>query len=991
MKKKTIVQEECNNFEELSEQIVRYLFRETKAEIKRTPESKDGGYDIIAEVNDDKKTRKVYFECKLRSENLNLRDIAANVIIAYNEGAVALVVFTNYNYTVQADEHLQHFYKKTILNIKIIIGEDISQILKKSGITVSQNLLPLIKSRKSHRQAFDTLLQLDFSKVNLYQQLLYRNAEESVIADCFIPSSQKENVTLARNILTQGGIVGVTGFLGVGKKLFVKTVLKDFQFVIISIDAALHSIQEKLLLDILLDIWGIPRREIIEDFTNEDIDSIIKKIATRFNNHQTICILRRLFGDKRIKGINNENYNLLISDYIIELLDLHKSTIHYLFYIENLEYTLNEIRTLLLYFVKRLNKKEIPCIIVSNREEYHGQKAINLKENLDYINNFSLFELDIYTREEALEYIHYYKYDISDFIAKIIVDRVGKRQENIAMILNYLDESGVSLNDVRRISYELQELTPNNLPALTSKIMGYYRNNCRDLFDILFLLRGKVPESLLSEFEIKIELADQMVEENILSYHNEYYVCANPIVQTIVDNWGGNDKPSIKRLAKKILTIISNERNSSSDYKAHLLNYLGFYKEALSELKKYIYQLEENRSFDALIDSYDTAITICKNLKTPIEEMRFIIQQIEVLIIKKELLSKKATERLNDLAKLFINYSYLNIPQYYHFAYDYFLGKRDFKNGIYDTQKGYGAILKDYYDKMLQGLYKDNNGDWLGKLSYQYALCVKEDQGNEAAMIIFTNALKTLPDSFSLWLEYYSHLACMKLYDAPEESFIYYSKIINAFNDNKVLCALPFHEYIDKAMSKLLEGDNKQAENLAQEAALICESNGVIDEWGRALNVKGCAILCQGKTVEALSFFKESFRLLKASGHKLFSWRSQLNYIHFSLDIDGCNDELINELKDAYSCFSSLSQNKIDTLAKGEEEEFVKTREYHALLVIGVCLHKIQKPIIHIFNDFKIDTIKKRYNHDLQLILQNSNKVLQNSPYYKSHRIIMVG
>lgn len=991
MEKKTIAQEECKNFEELSESIVRYLFRETKAEIKRTSENKDGGYDIIAEFNDSKETRKVYFECKLRGENLNLRDIAANVIIAFNEGAVALVVFTNYNYTVQLDEQLHRFNKKAILNIKIIIGEEINQIIKKFGISVSPKLLPLIKSKKSNHKVSDTILQLDFSKVSLYQQLLYKNVRQIADTDCFIPASQKEMVVLARNILIQGGIVGVTGFLGIGKNTFIMAVLKELPSVVIYIDAALHTLQENLLLDILLDIWGIPKGDIIEDFTNDDIDSIARKISPRFKNQQTIKILRRLLGDKRINKINDENYNLLICDYIIELLDLHKSNARYIFHIENLEYTLNEISTLLFYLVRRLNKKKISCIIVSNREEYYGQKSINLEESLGYIDYFSLFQLEIYTRKEALEYLHFCKKNISDFIAKIIVDRIGNRQANIDMLLSYLEEAGISLNDYRRILFELEDLSPNSVPALTSKIMRYYRYYYSDFFDILFLLRGKIPESLLPELEIRFELVDLLVDENILSYHSDYYVCANPIVQSIVDDWGSNDKPSIKRLAKKALAILQNHRNLSFDLKAHILNYLGLYEEALDELKKHIFQLEENRLFDALITSYDIAITICENLKCPIKTMFFIIRQIEILIIKKELLSNKATERLNDLAELFKNYSYLNIPQNYFFAFDYFLGKRDFKNGIYGTQQGCGAILKDYYEKTIQGVYKDNNDDWLGKLCCQYALCVKEDKGNYAAMIIFKKAIRALPGSFSIWLEYNSHLACMKLFSAPNESFVFYSKIVDAFNDNKSICALPFHEYIDKAMSKLLEGDNKQAENLAQEAVLICEANGVFDEWGRALNIKGCAILCQGESGESLPLFKESFGLLKTTGYKLYSWRSQLNYVHFSLDKNECNDELINEFKDAYICFLSLSQNKIENLAKGDIEDFFKTREYHALLVLGVCLQKIQKPIINIFKDLKIDKIKERYCKDLQLVLQHSNKVLHNSPYYKSHRIILVG
>jgi tetratricopeptide (TPR) repeat protein len=321
------------------------------------------------------------------------------------------------------------------------------------------------------------------------------------------------------------------------------------------------------------------------------------------------------------------------------------------------------------------------------------------------------------------------------------------------------------------------------------------------------------------------------------------------------------------------------------------------------------------------------------------------------------------------------------------------MAKREFKKGNYDTGTGIGAVTKHYYERTINSTYTDNTGDWLGRLCYQYALRIKESQGNKSALDIFTRALKALPDSFAIWREYYSHLGCMLLYDAPNEAFSYYSTIIAAFGNNKALCALPFHEYGDRAMSKLLEGNADWAAILAQEAIDICESNGIIDEWGRILNIKGCAFLCQGKPSQASLLFKESLELLKSSGYKLYSWRSQLNYIQLELNADNIRSELIDEFEDAYRCFVSLFKNKIKELVYGDLRELRKTREYHALLVIGLCLNSIKKQpsLINIFKDFELDAVKSTYQKDLWQLINDPEKALQKSPYYRAGKIIMIG
>lgn len=992
----TKAQEECNRFETLSEQIVHYIFKNTDAKITRTDASKDGGYDIVVECNEGNKKRKIYFECKLRGGNLNLRDIAANVIIAFNEGAVSLAIFTNYNYTKQANEHLRYFHKKTILNIKIIVGEQINRLVEICSIPISENLASLIGVKKSKMKFFDRVLQIDLSQSELHHQFLHRKSEDeqSKNRNIYLTSRNKELLESTRFFLLQGGIVAISGVIGSGKSTFYKALTCNLDSINIHIDASLHRLQEHLLLDILLTIWGIPGKDIIDDFTIDHIDAILGRLTKKYSDEQTIYILRRLFGDKSIKGINNEQYNIRICEYILHILNLHHSISSYLFCIRNLQYASSEIQNLLTYFTTRLQDYEIPCIILWNKEEYeiHIQQEIDLQNTFKSHKKFKIVKLYLYTQQEAVEYIKHSKPEISDYLAKLIVDRIGIRQGNITMFLRYLDNTQIPLEDYQRIALEIENLPPNHIPALTDKVMNFYRYKYRNLFHIIYLLRGKVSESLLTQMDIQLSNPDKLVEEDILVYHNEWYSCANPVVWSIIEDWGKEGSPEIRRIAAKILKISLEQKDPCYETCACIQKYLGQFEEAEKNLRHHILQLRESRQLDALIQSYDIAIELAKKQRNSIALLDYIIQQIEILIIKKEILSKKVDTRLTELKKILNGCHCPDVPQHFYFAYDYFIAKRDFKNGIYNTSKGNGALLKEYYEKASQGFYRDNTEDWLGKLCYQYALYVKESQGNDAAWIIFQEARRLLPSSFTIQREYYSHLGCIKLYSDPEEAFIYYCKIVDMFKDNPTLCALPFHEYVDKAMTKLLAGNAYDADNLAQEAISICEAHRVIDEWGRALNIKGCAMVHLDKPTEALVLFKESYRMLKTSGYKLFSWRSQLNYIQQILNNNIITDQLREELKDAYDCFLSLFRNKINTLVKEDKNSFTLTREYHALLLFGICVRKMKlQKLIKPFADLDIEIIKKKYDKDLRQVINNPEKALAGSPYFRTGIILMMG
>jgi len=989
-------QQEYIRFEELSEYIVKHIFRNTDVVIKKTQPTKDGGYDIVAEYNNGQTSQKVYFECKLRNRNLNLRDIAANVIIAFNEGAVALVAFINHNYTVQVNEQLCRFLKKTVLNIKIIMGDDINQLIHKYRIPLSDKLSRLISPTRSRRKAIDNLLQIDFSKENLHEQILCQMQPCTKTSDfSFIPKQQKAKIFGAQTILRQGGLLVVSGFLGIGKHTFVSSIISGLRYITISINASLYKTQERVLLDILFNIWGISASNIIEDFTDTHIDTIIERLNNQITNKKTLNILRRIFGDKRIQGINDEDYNKLICDYIVDLAQLHKENFKYLFVFENLSFADDENKVLLSYLIKQLSRSRISCVVIHDTEEYSIQESFDFRKEFGYLSNFVIFELNAYTDDEAFDYIRTQYPEIPMFIVKEIIEQVGTRKANISMFLEYIQTIGVSMTDNIRITHELRTMQPNALPIITSRVVDRHKQQEASvlLLDMLFLLHGKISEQLCDKLAVNRCLLEQFTKMNILVYHQGYYAYSNRIVQAIIDDLGVDNNPRLRHLSLEILKIWEIQPDiDTPDTKAYLLQYVGKYKEALEILLPYIYYLESERQFDVLIISCDLIIDLYHNINDPIEWMKWTIYQLKIFDIKKNLFLPKATERMKELSDNLTRYLYLRMPDYYPQAYDYFVFKIDFKNGLYNTHTGNGLKMRRYFDDVISGVKTENYDDWLGSICNRYVLCIKESEGYDAALAAYVNIINVLPGSAQLWRGYHSHLACMCLYTAPDKAYNYYEEIIMYSHKSKSLYSLPFHQYVDRAMSKLIAGDLSLAESFARYAVDICEANAILDEWGRSLNILGCVLVCQNRLAEAKIIFKESMEMLKISGYKLFRWRSQLNYIHIALKDGDDHKQLFIELEDAYQCFTSLLKEKITILFQKNTEEVVQSRDYHALLAFGLYSSKISNSTENIIlTDFELGHHQSRYQSDLQALKNNPSLALPNSPFFRSCMIMVVG
>ena len=330
-----------SKFETLSEEIVKYLFRNADAEVHRTRERNDGGYDVIVECHSGDKTNKAYFECKLRNKNLNLRDIAANVIIAFNHGAIAFVALTNHNFTQQTGSELFSFCQQSVLNIKIITGDSLKSLIRKSGIAVSDELQNLLGYQKTNRKDEFHILQIDLD-ADIVQQLFCRHDFPLEAEDKFFVENFSGTLERLVHYLNTGNLTIVHGYWGVGKSKMIGSALKSSCKRVVHINAQLHETKDPLILEILSKIWGIPELELFSKFTKNEVKSISESIGGDCNDSETIRILTALFNENYADKRASATQNFLLGQYIARILKIHESNIGFVMYIENLQFAVKE-------------------------------------------------------------------------------------------------------------------------------------------------------------------------------------------------------------------------------------------------------------------------------------------------------------------------------------------------------------------------------------------------------------------------------------------------------------------------------------------------------------------------------------------------------------------------------------------------------------------------------------------------------------------------
>lgn len=981
-----------DSFENLSKSIVQYVLRNTNAQITQTRSNKDGGYDIIVEHQDDNGIQRAFFECKLRGANLNLRDIAANVIIAFNHGAVALVAITNHDFTQQAGEELLAFRKNTVLNIKIIVGKEVHRIVDECGIPITSELCNYLNIKTTKRKDDFHALQIDFDK-DILCQIFGKTKYTNQMIDPLIFELFHNEIRNISSSIKEGHLISVSGYLGVGKQDVILSSIDCCNKYVISIDASFYQTKDLVILNLLAQIWGIPTLELFSSFSRKDMDAITKSVGDQNNNEETVSILTSLmnedFSDRRASA----RQNVLLSEYITKLLVLHAENIGHVVYIRKLQFACKEVYDFLIYFAKHLARSVIPCIISYQNPEYEIQEGKKPLQSLCHVDGYRSYQIKPLSSKAAQLYIERRYPGIPSYISKMIVARVGTRLYNLNTLLKaLLSNTSIFPSESKSIAQRLYGISPNDIGNQISYILPYYKRDFAALFEAFFIFECKIPIKIFSLLDVSNQELIELEHAGLFCSNYGYIVTQNEFIYEWIMASYSKSSLSIHLRANELLRQIEEQHMVCNTERIILYQIVGQWKAALNLLEADLLSLKRDKQYTLLRKELKTAISIAVNIHDHVKESEYLISLLEILTIQKEINTDEAKQWIFQLENCIKHSTPSEAAQC---ALSYFKLKRAFKIGQYlEISDSSIQLGKMYYDACMSREMVDNSGDWLGRICSCYALMIKETQGNEVALDIFKNTLAVFPSSFELRREYYSHIACMQLYEYPLLAFSNYSKILSLFkNEAPDSAALPFHEYGDQAMSQLMACNLEYALKLANDAIEISQSNGLDDEEGRCQNIRGCIQWCMGNLEAAETSFREATAIMCDSGYIHYAWRSQLNFLQIVLQRGTYLSTRTIMLETLYKEFKHLLYEKINSLSKSSIDIFRKTREYHALLTLGFLWNKVSEGkdgCKIICRDFELREHKTQYMKDLESIL-SGNYDFMFSPYIQNGFIYFVG
>ena len=981
----TIAQNNSNEFEELCKKIIELLIGEN-SQIVKTKQRKDGGYDIYAKVEFEQYEYIIYFECKLRSNNLNLRDIAANVIIAYNNNISSFIAMSNYNFTPQLEENIVMFRKTSPINIKIIIGRDIKRIIKEYNLPINPELKGIISERKSQRKKIDSELLIDFSKDNVIQQLLFKKIEpEKIYNEHIFLKYFSHYISSIFSLIEAHKSIIVNGFCGVGKSLIINCAMNKFNGYKVHLNLASCGTKEQVMLNLLIKIWGLPGKKIIPVFDDNNLERIIESFNSYSKNIERVIssLLHYKSNNDRIDD------NSLICEYISDMLAVHNNN-NYLFYFENIQYANDEIFSFVSYLIKKLDRINIPCIIEYNDSEYYDKTISRNLIGLSNLNCYQKLKIKTTDKETAVNILIDY-ISISRNSAIQIVDTVGTRFYNYISVANYLKKKHQKL-DYNLILHHLEMITPNDLPNITEKMIEYYAIDYLDFFCVMKIANSRVPIELCEYLNLPVK---NIIEEGIAVVDNQMILAENQFIKKSINEM--TFEPfHLNEMAKKIILFTSNY-SEYTDLRINALFCLSDFKGALNLLQSLIKKLEFKHEYTLLLEYIDKSIVIYTQLNDYYNIAYYMIRKLEVLSIVKKVSKASSLGIINSIeAIIYSDCIDDEASDCFKIALCYFKGLIDLKS--YNIKEIYFEEHKKYYKNCITRKNTNNWGDYLGKVCINYALFIKESKGNSEALKVFKESLRALPKSIELKREYLSHLACIKLSYDPNCAYRLYKQIIRLLDSDESFYGFPFHEYGDKAMCKVLLHDYNSALHHAELGIKYAESHGVVDEVGRILNIKGCAYLLDNNIEKALECFYEASELMDYTGYKHYNWRSKINYINYSIT-QKCNSTYKEMLDEAYNMFSTGLKNKINYMIMNDNESiFLNSREFHTLLVLGKCYMILNKnnvkckSLIEISKDFNLDkSINAKFIKSVNYLLVGDHCKYINDLYYINRNVFLIG
>lgn len=962
----TEIKQYWKKFEDLAVEFIQQTYcKSTNYKFIQTRYQKDGGFDAKQEAevfeND---TVLSLLEAKLRNSNLDLRDISASVIIAFNLGAYCIFIVTNHSSTPQLMENIEMFQRKTNLKIKLVDGMQLSKWVEPQQRELTEKGYPrelleyLGKPKRPARTKKTKNIEAP-PKASIPEnpaiEAMSRKNGSHVFSHYIFETKQllKHSKALTGE-LNNRAIAVVKGGQGLGKSVLVENARRMLgsEVIFISCDMAYALSCRIFFLQLLSGILGLENYKALMQLESPD-KQIIASIAGKTQKHDELeAILLDILQPNDASRWHSDVTSLLLTDYLGSLLTPYLPISNYIFCFHNIEYTPPEVLNFLSLLIETFKTKEIACIIeirdpLTSTAFYDPQswkRHVALFERL--ATSGCVHNIEGFTKEEAKAYISQRLPGLDDRRAEVVVGAVG----NSPLLLDYavrwlkeekiINEYAENQHLIDQFEVFFNSISPQNAVAVVAQWIELLKAeyNLEDILVLLELFEGSIPLDIFLEISEQRQ-ADELLERGLAKVEDGYFCVSHHLITQVLQHQSNG--LSCYRVAKIVLPqllALSEQGNETETVQLYIIafqracmqweevaqsgcdvanrlkqnfqfesacRYFAYAREAAKKIYERSSTAEALQAFiDAAIEELDNAIVVGR-IGTP--TYRQVIGWVESAVLEMP----------------------HNQSEYYSSAARYYLLKHNYERLHLDDAKEISESLLNAINNSPE-IHKKN--DLAGRILEECALITKSMNGYDPAHKVYKEYYEKFPSSEAIQVGLLSHISCMNLYHDPDQSINNIRKLIDFVVKKDLRGRFPlFHEYGDIAMASLIAKRYGEAMEHANYCNSLAKANGVWLQQGRAENFIACALWAQGNSLESVAYHleKSCFMLEKANeGHYL--WRSRLNLCSLYIETadSGKREKALALARAVAKHILSSPQRIIITLNK-EEQDY---RRYAAAL-----------------------------------------------------------
>jgi len=228
----------------------------------------------------------------------------------------------------------------------------------------------------------------------------------------------------------------------------------------------------------------------------------------------------------------------------------------------------------------------------------------------------------------------------------------------------------------------------------------------------------------------------------------------------------------------------------------------------------------------------------------------------------------------------------------------------------------------------------DVDAEIRGKALASHAISLKVKDRKTDSLIAFDEALRVLPQSYTVIAERLSNIGAFALRDDPAKSLECYRGIIGITRDTAYSFSEIIHVHVDIAMADFLMGDLPATVRDAQRAIKLAMDNSVLAEEARGRNILGCAYWAMGNVKASHREFTWAAFASERSISYRFLWRMRTNAAGTALVL-GKQDESYGLARSAENAIVAPREREFTSMA--DNDSYLTSRWYVALIAIAGC------------------------------------------------------